>query len=95
MQWRGLVLLRTPEFGRTSNRLVTDEDAARQFEAQLYSDGGALDIVLDEIGTPGHPASELRESTGTPLDSLSEALYHMSAILSGGTSASPIRGFKD
>lgn len=60
-----------PEFGRTSNRLVTDEDG-RTFEAQLYSDGGALDIILDEIGTPGHPASELRESTGTPLDSLSE-----------------------
>ena len=30
-----------PEFGRTSNRLVTDEDG-RTFEAQLYSDGGAL-----------------------------------------------------
>ena len=60
-----------PESGRTSNRLVTDE-SGRIFEAQLYSNGGGLDIVLDEIGTPGPGTRELRESSGTPLESLSE-----------------------
>ena len=60
-----------PESGRTSNRLVTDE-RGRVFEAKLYSNGGGLDIVLDEIGTAGPVASELREASGTPLDSLTE-----------------------
>jgi serine/threonine protein kinase/class 3 adenylate cyclase len=60
-----------PESGRTSNRLVTDE-RGRVFEAKLYSNGGGLDIVLDEIGTAGPVASELREASGTSLDSLTE-----------------------
>ncbi len=60
-----------PESGRTSNRHVADE-SGRIFEAQLYSTGGGLDIVLDEIGTPAPCTRELRESSGTPLDSLSE-----------------------
>jgi serine/threonine protein kinase/class 3 adenylate cyclase len=60
-----------PKSGRTSNRLVTDENG-RIFEAQVYSNGGALDIILDEIGPPGQATSELRESSGTPLESLNE-----------------------
>ena len=60
-----------PETGRTSNRLVTDGDG-RIFEAQLYSDGGVLDIVLDEIAPTEFIGSELRESSGTLLESLSE-----------------------
>ena len=60
-----------PETGRTSNRLVTDADG-RIFEAQLYSDGGVLDIVLDELASPDFVGSELSESSGTPLESLSE-----------------------
>ena len=57
-----------PETGRTSNRLVTDGDG-RIFEAQLYSDGGVLDIVLDEVALTDLFGSE---SSGTLLESLSE-----------------------
>ena len=57
-----------PETGRTSNRLVTDGDG-RIFEAQLYSGGGVLDIVLDEVASPELVGSELSE---TLLESLSE-----------------------
>jgi serine/threonine protein kinase/class 3 adenylate cyclase len=60
-----------PETGRTSNRLVTDGDG-RVFEAQLYCDGGVLDIVLDEISSPDQAGSELKEWIGMPLDSLSD-----------------------
>lgn len=60
-----------PPSGRTSNRLVTDADG-RTFEAQVYASGGTLDIILDEIGTVGLATSELRESSGTPLELLSE-----------------------
>ena len=60
-----------PPSGRTSNRLVTDADG-RIFEAQVYASGGTLDIILDEIGTVGLATSELRESSGTPLELLSE-----------------------
>ncbi len=60
-----------PQSGRTSNRLVTDGDG-RIFEAQVYSSGGALDIILDEIGGSSQATRELRESSGTPLELLSE-----------------------
>ena len=60
-----------PETGRTSNRLATDGDG-RVFEAQLYCDGGVLDIVLDEIASSDFAGSELKEAIGTPLDSLSD-----------------------
>jgi serine/threonine protein kinase/class 3 adenylate cyclase len=60
-----------PETGRTSNRLVTDADG-RIFEAQLNSDGGVLDIVLDEVAPRDFVGSDLKESSGTPLESLSE-----------------------
>jgi serine/threonine protein kinase/class 3 adenylate cyclase len=60
-----------PETGRTSNRLVTDAEG-RVFEAQLYCDGGVLDIVLDEVASSGFAESELKESIGTPLGSLSD-----------------------
>jgi serine/threonine protein kinase/class 3 adenylate cyclase len=60
-----------PQSGRTSNRLVSDTNG-RMFEAQVYASGGTLDIILDEIGTPGYATSELRESSGTPLELLSE-----------------------
>lgn len=60
-----------PETGRSSNHLVTDE-AGRVFEAKVYSDGGVLDIVLDEVTTADSIGRELRESSGTPFESLSE-----------------------
>jgi serine/threonine protein kinase/class 3 adenylate cyclase len=60
-----------PETGRTSNHLVTDADG-RVFEAKAYSDGGVLDIVLDEVSTAESIGRELRAASGTPFDSLSE-----------------------
>ncbi len=60
-----------PEGGRTSNRLVSDGDG-RIFEAQLYSEGGVLDIVLDEVAPANLIGGELSESSGTLLESLSE-----------------------
>ncbi len=60
-----------PETGRTSNHLVTDADG-RVFEAKSYSDGGVLDIVLDEVTTAESIGRELRGSSGTPFESLSE-----------------------
>ena len=60
-----------PESGRSSNHLVTDADG-RVFEAKSYSDGGVLDIVLDEVTTAESIGRELRSASGTPLESLSE-----------------------
>ena len=60
-----------PESGRASNHLVTDEDG-RVFEAKLYSDGGVLDIVLDEVTTAALIGRELRKSSGTAFESFSE-----------------------
>lgn len=60
-----------PQSGRTSHRLVNDGDG-RMFEAQVYSNGGALDIILNEVGTSGPAGSDLQESSGTPLELLSE-----------------------
>jgi len=60
-----------PESGRPGNHLVTDEDG-RVFEAKLYTDGGVLDIVLDEVTTAALIGRELRESSGTAFESFSE-----------------------
>jgi serine/threonine protein kinase/class 3 adenylate cyclase len=60
-----------PQSGRTSNRLVTDAEG-KTFEAQVYASGGTLDIILDEVGPSGYATNELRESSGTPLELLSE-----------------------
>lgn len=60
-----------PESGRTSNHLVTDSEG-RVFEAKSYSDGGVLDIVLDEVTTAELIGRELRASSGTPFESLNE-----------------------
>lgn len=60
-----------PEGGRSSNHLVTDSEG-RVFEAKAYSDGGVLDIVLDEVTTAEAVGRELRTSSGTPLEVLSE-----------------------
>ena len=60
-----------PETGRGGNQLVTD-DSGRVFEAKLYSDGGVLDIVLDEVTTAESIGRELRDSSGTAFESFSE-----------------------
>jgi serine/threonine protein kinase/class 3 adenylate cyclase len=60
-----------PDSGRSSNHLVTDAEG-RVFEAKTYSDGGVLDIVLDEVTTAEAIGRELRSASGTPLESLSE-----------------------
>ena len=60
-----------PQTGRTSNRLVSD-GAGTVFEAQLYSDGGVLDIVLDPVASADFARSPLADSSGTLLESLSE-----------------------
>ncbi len=60
-----------PDTGRSSNHLVTDEEG-RVFEVKVYSDGGVLDIVLDEVTNAEFIGRELRDSSGTPFESLSE-----------------------
>lgn len=60
-----------PKTGRTHNHLVTDLDG-RVFEAKLYSDGGMLDVVLDEVTSADVIGRELRSSSGTPFHSLNE-----------------------
>ncbi len=60
-----------PETGRGGNHLVTDDDG-RVFEAKLYSDGGVLDIVLDEVTTADSIGRELRHSSGTAFESFNE-----------------------
>jgi len=59
------------EGSRSNNRLVTDVDG-RVFEAKSYVEGGLLDIVLDEVTTGEAIGRELRGSSGTPFDSLTE-----------------------
>ncbi|MBN8708557.1 MAG: protein kinase [Verrucomicrobia bacterium] len=56
---------------RTSNHLVTDGEG-RVFEAKVYSDGGVLDIVLDEVSGTEFVGSDLRYTSGTPFESLEE-----------------------
>lgn len=60
-----------PETGRTSNRLVTD-DGGRVFEIKTYSEGGVLDIVLDEVTTADSVNRDLRHVSGTSVDLLNE-----------------------
>jgi len=60
-----------PKTGRAHNHLVTDYDG-RVFEAKLYSDGGMLDVVLDEVTSSDVIGRELRSSTGTPFHTLNE-----------------------
>lgn len=60
-----------PETGRSGNQLVTDEDG-RVFEVKQYSEGGVLDIVLDEVTHAETIGRELREFSGTAFESLSE-----------------------
>ncbi|WP_084400562.1 protein kinase domain-containing protein [Terrimicrobium sacchariphilum] len=56
---------------RTSNHLVTDAEG-RVFEAKVYSEGGVLDIVLDEVSSTEFVGSDLRYVSGTPFESLEE-----------------------
>ncbi len=60
-----------PETGRASNRLVTDGDG-RVFELKTYSEGGMLDIVLDEVTTADSVNRDLRHVSGTSVDVLNE-----------------------
>ena len=60
-----------PETGRASNRLVTD-DQGRVFEVKTYSEGGVLDIVLDEVTTMEAVSRGLRDVSGTSVDVLNE-----------------------
>ncbi len=60
-----------PESGRASNRLVTD-DAGRVFEIKTYSEGGVLDIVLDEVTTAASVNRDLRHVSGTAVELLNE-----------------------
>ena len=62
---------RRPESGRTSNQLVTD-DQGRVFELKTYSEGGVLDIVLDEVTTIDSVNRDLRHVSGTSVDVLNE-----------------------
>ncbi|MFZ4774919.1 MAG: protein kinase domain-containing protein [Terrimicrobiaceae bacterium] len=60
-----------PESGRASNRLVTDDDG-RVFEIKTYSEGGVLDIVLDEVTTAASVNRDLRHVSGTAVELLNE-----------------------
>ncbi|MFA7344421.1 MAG: protein kinase [Terrimicrobiaceae bacterium] len=60
-----------PETGRASNRLVTD-DGGRVFEVKTSSEGGVLDIVLDEVTTADSVNRDLRHVSGTSVDLLNE-----------------------
>ncbi len=60
-----------PESGRASNRLVTDSEG-RVFEVKTYSEGGILDIVLDEVTTVDSVSRDLRHVSGTSVDLLNE-----------------------
>src|SRR6478752_3706133 len=60
-----------PEGGRTTNRLVTDSEG-RVFEVKTYSDGGVLDLVFDEVTTAELISRELRQTSGTPPEKLTE-----------------------
>lgn len=60
-----------PETGRQANRLVTDA-AGRVFELKTNSEGGVLDIVLDEVTHGDEFSLELSALTGTPVDLLNE-----------------------
>jgi len=57
--------------GRASNKLVTD-DFGRVFEAKTFSDGGVLDILLDEVTTAQSISRDLSFTSGTPVAALDE-----------------------
>ncbi|MEO6845611.1 MAG: protein kinase [Chthoniobacterales bacterium] len=40
--------IRRPERGKSANRLATDPDG-RVFEVKMYSEGGVLDIIIDDV----------------------------------------------
>ncbi|MEI6032833.1 MAG: protein kinase [Verrucomicrobiae bacterium] len=56
---------------RPAHQLVTDEEG-RVFEACTYRDGGALDILLDEVTTLAAVSRNLDSTSGVPVDQLSE-----------------------
>lgn len=60
-----------PEGGRTSARLVTDADG-RVFEVKTTSEGGVMDILLDEVTTAESVSRDLRLVSGTSVDLLNE-----------------------
>jgi len=60
-----------PTGGKTGNRLVTD-DSGRVFELKTYSDGGVLDIILDEVTTADSVNRDLQHVSGTSVDVLNE-----------------------
>jgi serine/threonine protein kinase/class 3 adenylate cyclase len=62
---------RRPETGRKSNRLVTD-DSGRVFEAKSYSEGGVLDIVLDEVTSAEMIGGDISSASGVPFECLTE-----------------------
>ena len=83
-----------PETGRTSNRLVTDGEGI-VFEAQLYSDGGVLDIVLDPVATQDLAQSPLADlSAERPSNRLARKSFAAFATLNGDTSLLPTRSFR-
>lgn len=60
-----------PDAGRSTNRLVTDNEG-RVFESKTYSEGGVLDIILDEVTTEDSVNRDLRHVSGTSVDLLNE-----------------------
>ncbi len=81
-----------PETGRTSNRLVTDGDGT-VFEAQLYSDGGVLDIVLDPVASsPTSRRVHWRTRVERSSNRSARKNFAAFAILNGDTSPLPTRG---
>ncbi len=60
-----------PTGGKIGNRLVTDAEG-RVFELKTYSDGGVLDIVLDEVTTAESVNRDLEHVSGTSVDILNE-----------------------
>lgn len=60
-----------PEKGRAANRLVTDPEG-RVFELKAYSEGGVLDILLDEVSAPELIHSGLNGSSRIPHEELTE-----------------------
>lgn len=60
-----------PTGGKTGNRLVTDAEG-RVFELKTYSDGGVLDIVLDEVTTVESVNRDLQYASGTSVELLNE-----------------------
>ncbi|MEO8205737.1 MAG: protein kinase, partial [Chthoniobacterales bacterium] len=60
-----------PERGRSANRLVTDPQG-RVFEVKMYSDGGVLDIVIDDVTNLESITYALREHTGISSETWSE-----------------------